>query len=48
MKQSRSNNSQQNKQGLSKKPKPEIRDDIDSRKNKEQGYKGDKSKKGDR
>jgi hypothetical protein len=48
MKPSRSNNTQQNKQGLSKKPKPEIRDDIDSRKNKEQGYKGDKSKKGDK
>ena len=48
MKTSRGNNSGQSKQQLSKKPKPEIRDDIDSRKNKEQGYKGDKSKKGDR
>jgi hypothetical protein len=48
MKTSRSNISKQNKQGLSKKPKPEIRDDMDSRERKEQGYKGDKSKKGDR
>ena len=48
MKPSRSTNTQQNKQGISKKPRPEIRDDIDSRKNKEQGYRGDISKKGDR
>lgn len=32
----------------SKKPRPEIRDDLDSRKNREAGYKGDISKKGDR
>jgi len=38
----------QSKQGHSKKPRPEVRDDLDSRKHKEDGYKGDKSKKGDR
>lgn len=48
MKTSRSNNNRQNKQGISKKPRPEIRDDMDSREKKEIGYKGDKSKKGDR
>jgi hypothetical protein len=48
MKTARSITNKQNKQGLSKKPRPEIRDDIDSRKNKEAGYKGDMSKKGDR
>jgi hypothetical protein len=48
MKTARNNNSHQNKQGLSKKPRPEIRDDMDSRKNREKGYKGDVSKKGDR
>lgn len=48
MKTARTSTSKQSKQGLSKKPRPEIRDDIDSRKNKEAGYKGDISKKGDR
>lgn len=48
MKTSRSTITKQNKQGKSKKPRPEIRDDMDSRKEKESGYKGDKSKKGDR
>jgi hypothetical protein len=48
MKTSRSNNNRQSKQGISKKPRPEIRDDIDSRKSRELGYKGDISKKGDR
>jgi hypothetical protein len=48
MKTSRSTLTKQNKQGPSKKPRPEIRDDIDSRKQKEAGYTGDKSKKGDR
>jgi hypothetical protein len=48
MKTARNNNTGQNKQGFSKKPRPEIRDDMDSRKKKEIGYKGDKSKKGDR
>ena len=48
MKFSRSTNTRQNKQGMSRKPRPEIRDDLDSRKEKERNYKGDKSKKGDR
>lgn len=48
MKPSRSTTNKQNKQGISRKPKPEIRDDIDSRQSKELNYKGDKSKKGDR
>ena len=47
MKASRSTD-RQNKQGVSHKPRPEIRDDLDSRKEKERGYKGDKSKKGDK
>lgn len=48
MKGSRSTTNMQSKQGHSKKPRPEIRDDIDSRKNKEIGFRGNKSKKGDR
>ena len=48
MKTTRTNDSKQSKQGLSKKPRPEVRDDLDSRKKKESGYKGEKSKKGDR
>ena len=48
MKTSRSTNNKQSKQGHSKKPRPEIRDDIDSHKNKESGYCGANSKKGDR
>ena len=48
MKTSRSSVTKQSKQGMSKKPRPEVRDDLDSRKQKERGYKGDKSKKGDR
>jgi hypothetical protein len=48
MKTSRSTTNMQSKQGHSKKPRPEVRDDLDSRKQKEEGYKGDKSKKGDR
>ncbi|MEP7127743.1 MAG: hypothetical protein ABI729_02695 [Chitinophagales bacterium] len=35
MKSSRDQISKQNKQGVTKKPKPEIRDDMDSRKSKE-------------
>jgi hypothetical protein len=35
MKGSRNTNNKQSKQGYSKKPKPEIRDDMDSRENKE-------------
>jgi hypothetical protein len=30
---------------MSHKPRPEIRDDLDSRKEKERGYRGNKSKK---
>lgn len=30
----------QSKQGLSHKPRPDIRDDMDSRKNEEQDWKG--------
>jgi hypothetical protein len=48
MKSSRNETSKQSKQGMSKKPKPEIRDDLDSRKQKEKGYKGDKNLKGSR
>jgi hypothetical protein len=49
MKTSKSTASQQSKQQrLSHKPKPEIRDDMDSRKNREEGYRGTISKKGDR
>jgi hypothetical protein len=48
MKKSRSTNNKQSKQGHSKKPRPEIRDDIDSRHTKGPGYRGDLSKKGDR
>lgn len=45
MKTSRSTTTKQSKQGLSKKPRPEIRDDMDSRENKEKGYKGSPSRK---
>ena len=31
----------ENKQGMSKKPRPEIRDNLDSRKAEEQDFKGD-------
>jgi len=48
MKNSRSTTNMQSKQGNSHKPVPEIRDNLDSRKQKERGYTGDKSKKGDR
>jgi hypothetical protein len=48
MKPSRSTNNKQSKQGMSHKPRPEIRDDLDSRKEKERGYRGNKSTKGDR
>jgi hypothetical protein len=48
MKSSRTTVTKQSKQGNSHKPVPEIRDNLDSRKEKERGYKGDKSKKGDR
>lgn len=48
MKTPRNKISRQNKTGFSNKPRPEIRDDLDSRSQKEEGYVGDKSKKGDR
>ncbi|TDH28012.1 hypothetical protein EXU57_05990 [Segetibacter sp. 3557_3] len=41
MKDSRGTNNQQNKQGNSHVPRPEIRDNLDSRKNEEQDDKGD-------
>lgn len=41
MKTSRSQNNRQSKQGMVHTPKPEIRDDLDSRKNEEQDFKGD-------
>lgn len=48
MKTARNSMSGQNKQGVTNKPRPEIRDDLDSRSQKEEGYRGDKSKKGDK
>ena len=41
MKQTRSQNTKQSKQGMTNKPRPEIRDDLDSRENEEQTSKGD-------
>ena len=41
MKGSRSQNTKQNKQMIGHRPKPETRDDLDSRKNEEQDTKGD-------
>lgn len=40
MKTARSTNNMQSKQGRSHKPRPEIRDDMDSRNNEEQDWKG--------
>lgn len=48
MKTSRNTLTKQSKQGSSKKPRPEIRDDMDSRERKEENYTGDKSKKNDK
>lgn len=48
MKPTRSAMNRQSKQGITNKPRPEIRDDLDSRSQKEEGYSGDRSKKGDR
>lgn len=45
MKTSKNTTNKQNKQGNSRKPRPEIRDDTDSRQRKEKGYKGESSKK---
>lgn len=44
MKTSRNQENKQSKQGITNKPRPEIRDDMDSRKNKEAGYKDDQVK----
>lgn len=41
MKTSRSQNNKQSKQGMVHTPRPEIRDDLDSRKDEEQDLKGD-------
>ena len=41
MKQTRSQNTKQSKQGMTNKPRPEIRDNLDSRENEEQMTKGD-------
>jgi hypothetical protein len=41
MKQTRSQNTKQSKQGMTNKPRPEIRDNLDSRENEEQNFKGD-------
>ncbi|MBE2281935.1 MAG: hypothetical protein IAE77_00580 [Prosthecobacter sp.] len=48
MKTSRSSTSRQSKQDATTRPRPDIRDDLDSRSHKDDGYRGDKSKKGDR
>ena len=40
MKNSRNQSNKQSKQGTSRIPKPEIRDNLDSRKNEEQDIKG--------
>jgi hypothetical protein len=41
MKNSRSQDTKQSKQGMGHKPRPEVRDNLDSRKNEEQEIKGD-------
>ena len=41
MKTLRDQMNKENKQGMSKKPRPEIRDNFDSRKEEEQDFKGD-------
>lgn len=41
MKNSRSQDTRQNKQMMGHRPKPDVRDDLDSRKNEEQQDKGD-------
>jgi hypothetical protein len=48
MKASRSTTNKQSKQGVSQKPRPEIRDNLDSRSRIQGRFVGDKSKKGDR
>lgn len=44
MKESRNQNNKQSKQGHVNVPKPDIRDDMDSRQNKEVGYKENDNK----
>lgn len=46
MKNSRNSTTRQSKQGMSHKPKPEIRDDLDSRKEKESNSNMDKKVRG--
>jgi hypothetical protein len=41
MKNNRNQNTKQSKQGITNKPRPEIRDNLDSRENEEQMTKGD-------
>ncbi|HEY9364443.1 MAG TPA: hypothetical protein VIQ00_14340 [Chitinophagaceae bacterium] len=41
MKNSKNQDTKRNKQSMSHKPRPEVRDDLDSRKNEEQDIKGD-------
>ena len=45
MKKARSSDNKQNKQGLTHKPKPEIRDDMDSRHKKDLNIKSENIKK---
>ncbi len=47
MKPSRNHMNRQNKQGVTSKPRPEIRDDLDSRSQNERGSRVNKSKKGE-
>jgi hypothetical protein len=44
MKTSRDSMNRQNKQGVTSKPRPEIRDDLDSRSGKEEVNRGNKKK----
>ncbi len=44
MKTTKNTTTKQNSQGNSKKNRPEIRDDMDSRERKEAGFKGDQKK----
>ena len=46
MKTSRNTSNKQSKQGTSNKPRPEIRDDMDSRKNKQGNFKEKNPQKG--
>lgn len=48
MKTTRSSTTRQSKQDATTRPRPDIRDDLDSRSHKEDGYRADKSKKGGR